>query len=197
MARPKASDRAPYSLDDIVDIAVGEFLDRGYDATSMEHLSRAAGLTKASFYYHVSGKEELLRLGVGRALDALFGVLDEPEALAGSAVERMRHVLHRTADIVAGRLPEVALLIRVRGNTETERAALERRRDFDARMTAIVAEAIAEGGIRDDVDPSLVTRLLFGMVNSMAEWYRAGGRLGVETISTAVLGIVFEGLLPR
>ncbi|MGH3376188.1 MAG: TetR/AcrR family transcriptional regulator [Actinoallomurus sp.] len=197
MPRPKASERAPYSLDDIVDIAVGEFLTRGYDATSMEHLSRAAGLTKASFYYHVSGKEELLRLGVGRALDALFGVLDEPEAVEGPAVERMWHVLHRTADTVASRLPEVALLIRVRGNTETERLALARRRDFDARMTSIVAEAMAEGGIRGDIEPALVTRLLFGMVNSLVEWYRSGGRLDVVAIATAVRAIVFEGLTPR
>ena len=38
-----------------------EFLVRGYDATSMEDLSRATGMAKSALYHHVSGKEELLR----------------------------------------------------------------------------------------------------------------------------------------
>jgi AcrR family transcriptional regulator len=197
LARPKASERAPYSQDDIVDIAVKVFLTRGYDATSMEHLSKAAGLTKSSLYYHVSGKEELLRRGLDRALDALFGVLDEPEAAQRAAVDRVRHVLRRTAEVIALRLPEVALLIRVRGNTEAERYALERRREFGARMTEIVAQAMAESDIRDDMEPALVTRLLFGMVNSLVEWYRPDGPLDVQTISTTVERVVFEGLEPR
>ncbi len=48
----------------------------------MEHLSRAAGISKSSIYHHVSGKEELLGRAVGRALDGLFGILDERSARA-------------------------------------------------------------------------------------------------------------------
>ena len=49
----------------------------------MEDLARATGRTKSSIYHHVSGKEELLRLAVARAIDALFAVLDEPGAVDG------------------------------------------------------------------------------------------------------------------
>jgi hypothetical protein len=95
------------------------------------------------------------------------------------------------------KLAEVALLLRVRGNTEPERWVLERRREFDRIMTGIVKEAIAEGDLRDDLDPGLVTRLVFGMSNSVVEWYRPDGPVRPEEIVEHITTIVFEGLQGR
>ncbi|WP_238009326.1 TetR/AcrR family transcriptional regulator [Dactylosporangium sp. AC04546] len=194
MGFPKASVRQPYSLDAIVDVAVNEFLNRGYDGTSMDDLARAAGISKSSFYHHISGKEQLLRLGVSRALDALFAVLDEPEATSGAHVDRVRHILRRTADVIVDKTPEVALLIRVRGNTETERWALERRREFDRTVVRLVRQAVRNGDIRSDVDPALLTRLLFGMVNSVVEWYQPGGRQTARQLADAVERVALTGM---
>lgn len=70
-------DRPVYDRGSILEVAVAVFNERGYDGTGMEELARRLGLSKSSIYHHVSGKGELLELGVGRALDALFAVLDE------------------------------------------------------------------------------------------------------------------------
>jgi AcrR family transcriptional regulator len=176
---------------------VATFLTRGYDRTSMDDLARAAGINKSSFYHHISGKEDLLRRGVSRALDALFAVLDEPESVSGPTVDRIRHVLRRTAEIVITQTPEVALLIRVRGNTETERWALERRREFEQAVVKLVRKAVREKQIRSDIDPSLLTRLLFGMVNSIVEWYQPGsGRQSAAQLAEAVERVAFSGMRP-
>ena len=174
-----------------------EFLERGYDATSMEDLSRATGRTKSSIYHHVSGKEELLRLAVARAIDALFAVLDEPGAQSGRAVERLEHVVRGSARVLAAELPYVTLLLRVHGNTDAERWALERRREFDARLTALVRAAVEEGDVRADLDPRLVTRLLFGMVNSLVDWLQPGGAHGQQQVEDALIALAFNGLRPR
>jgi len=193
--RPKRGGRPPYDLDDIVDIAVRVFLERGYDGTSMEDLARAAGITKSSFYYHVSGKEELLEHGVSRALDALFGALDEPGALEGRAVERLRHILRRMAMIVAERLPEVALLVRANGNTETEKRALERRREFDRAITRLMRQAIRDGDVRANAEPGLATRLMLGMAVSVVAWYQPEGSIRASALVDAVEDLAFHGLL--
>ncbi len=185
----------PYTSESLLAVAVGVFIERGYDGTSMEDLARAAGITKSSIYHHVRGKEELLRLAVGRALDALFAVLDEPPAREGRAIDRLQHVVRRTAEVLVDELPYVTLLLRVRGNTETERWALERRREFDHRMAELVERAIEDGDLRSDVAPRLATRLLFGMINSISEWYRPGrGRSSKEHIADAVVHLAFDGL---
>ncbi|MDX3076294.1 TetR/AcrR family transcriptional regulator [Streptomyces sp. NPDC088354] len=167
-----APKRDTYTPDSLLAVAVRVFNERGYDGTSMEHLSQAAGISKSSIYHHVRGKEELLQRAVGRALDGLFGILEEPEARRGRAVERLEYVTRRTTEVLMAELPYVTLLLRVRGNTKTERWAMERRREFDHRVAALLKAAVAEGDLRADVAPRLATRLLFGMINSLVEWYR-------------------------
>ena len=89
----------------------------------------------------------------------------------------------------------VTLLLRVRGNTDTERWALERRRDFDHRVAALLKAAAADGEVRADVEVRLATRLVFGMINSIVEWYRPDGRgTSRREVAETVVRLVFDGL---
>ncbi|MFI0717897.1 TetR/AcrR family transcriptional regulator [Streptomyces sp. NPDC021224] len=193
MTMPK---RDTYTPDSLLAVAVEVFNERGYDGTSMEDLSRVAGISKSSIYHHVRGKEELLHRAVGRALDALFGILEEPAAREGAAVRQLEFVIRRTAVVLMDELPYVTLLLRVRGNTTTERWAMKRRREFDQRVAELLKAAVAEGDLRTDVEARLATRLLFGMINSIAEWYRpaAKGALDREQVADAVVRLAFDGL---
>jgi AcrR family transcriptional regulator len=196
-ARPATGGRRDtYTPESLLAVAVQVFNERGYDGTSMEHLSRAAGISKSSIYHHVRGKEELLERAVGRALDGLFAIRDETGAAQGRAVQQLEYVTRRTTDVLVAELPYVTLLLRVRGNTRTERWAMERRREFDQWVTELLRAAAEEGDLRSDVDLRLATRLLFGMINSVVEWYRpqAGGALEADRIADAVVRLAFDGL---
>ena len=96
------------------------------------------------------------------------------------AIERLEHVTRRTVEVLMAELPYVTLLLRVRGNTDTERWAMERRREFDQRVAELLKAAAADGDLRADVDVRLATRLLFGMINSIVEWYRPRRRGGTS-----------------
>ncbi|MFB6549295.1 MULTISPECIES: TetR/AcrR family transcriptional regulator [unclassified Streptomyces] len=190
--------RKTWDPDSLTDLALSVFLDRGYSETSMEDLARAAGTHKSNFYHHFpGGKRELLRRGLNRGLDALTGVFEEPGALEGPAAGRLRYVLRRAIEVEFDLLPEVALLLRVRGNSEVELAALERRRELTRRLTGIVEAAMEEGGIRPDLDAHLIARLLLGVETSMTDWLRRDGRLDADTIARSMLSMVFEGLNPQ
>ena len=183
-----------HSPESLLAVAVDVFNVRGYDGTSMEDLAKAAGITKSSIYHHVAGKEELLRLAVTRALDGLFGVLEEPGATEGPAVDRFAYVVRRTCLELVENLPYVTLLLRVRGNTAAEREALARRREFDHRVADLAAAAIEAGDLRADLDPRLTARLVFGLVNSVVEWYRPDGPESGQTVADALSSLVLTGL---
>jgi AcrR family transcriptional regulator len=165
--------RPGYDLDTLLAIAVGVFNERGYDGTSMEDLSRRLGISKSAIYHHVSSKDELLRLALDRSLDELSTVLAETRRLDVPAISKLEHL--------------------VRGSVAVQRAALNRRRQFDRYVAGLVRQAEADGDVRPDVDPAVTARLLFGMVNSLVEWYRPAH----SDLADAVCAIAFDGLRVR
>ncbi|MGH3433913.1 MAG: TetR/AcrR family transcriptional regulator [Thermocrispum sp.] len=191
---PRRRGRPGYDLEQVLEVAARLFYERGYDGTSMEELSKRLGLTKSAVYHHVAGKEELLGLIVDRALDGLFAVAEQVRAVDGPAVERLERLVRGSVHVLAERLPFVTVLLRVRGNSTVELAALARRREFDRLVTDLVRQAEAEGDIRQDVDPATAARLLFGMVNSLIEWYRPSRGLDAEALADAVARVAFAGI---
>jgi AcrR family transcriptional regulator len=200
-ARPAPRRGRPgYDLESLLAVAVSVFNERGYDGTSMDDLSRRLGIAKSSIYHHVDSKEELLALALDRALDGLFSVADEVSAGSAPAIERLEQLVRGSVHVLADRLAYVTLLLRARGNTGTERKALARRREFDQIVADLVKQAERDGDIRPDIDPAITARLLFGMVNSLIEWYRPGGRsahTGPDALADAVCAVAFDGLRIR
>ncbi|MCD5345915.1 TetR/AcrR family transcriptional regulator [Agromyces sp. H3Y2-19a] len=186
--------RPGYDRQGILDVAVAAFNEFGYDATSMGVLAERLGLSKSAIYHHFASKDEILDQALEAALGGLEGVVDENDAAGGRAADRLDRVLRGAVHVLVDELPSVTLLLRVRGNTDVERRALARRRDFDKRVTAIVAEAQAEGTLRSDIDASVVSRLAFGMINSIVEWYRPGGRENADRLADDVIAIALDGL---
>jgi AcrR family transcriptional regulator len=178
----------------VLAVAVEVFNERGYDGTSMEDLTGRLGIAKSAIYHHVSGKEELLRLALDRALDGWAAAADQARATDAPAIERLEVLVRGAVAVLQDRLPYVTLLLRVRGNTEVERQALARRRSFDRLVAGLVREAEQDGDIRPDVDPTLTARLLFGMVNSTVEWYRPGRGAPGPELADAVCAVAFDGL---
>lgn len=179
----------------IVRVAVDVFNKHGYDATSMGMLAAELGITKSAIYHHVDGKEHILQLALDHALGGLEDVLRDEHATSGSADARLEFVLRGAVGVLADRLPFVTLLVRLRGNTEVERHALQRRRTFDRAVASLVDEARASGALRSDVDARTTSRLLFGMINSIVEWFRPDGPLSPADLADDVVKVAFGGIL--
>ena len=191
---PTKRGRPGYDQQSVLQIAVEVFNRHGYDATSMGILAENLGISKSAIYHHVPSKGDLLKLALDHALGGLEAILEAPQARTGAADSRLEFVLRQTVAVLVERLPFVTLLLRLRGNTDVEREALARRREFDHAVARLVEEAVADGALRSDVDARTATRLLFGMVNSLVEWYRPGGGLTADQLADAVVAMAFEGL---
>ena len=191
--RPRG--RPGYDQETVLRRAIELFNRQGYDGTSMGDLARDLGLSKSAIYHHVPSKEHLLEQALDEALRELTAVVDGAVTDgSGSAADRLRGVVHRSVEVLVAHLPAVTLLLRVRGNSDLEVAALQRRRQIDDRLASLVRAAAVEGSLRHDVPPDLVSRLLFGMVNSVVEWYRPDGPVTGAALADAITTMVFDGL---
>ena len=192
MPRIPRAVRPAYDVESLTDVAVAVFSTRGYDATRMEHIARAANISKSSLYHHVSNKEELLGRALSRAVGGLTAILSEPGAVEGSPAARLQYVLRRTVEAELQFLPEVSLLIRVRGNTAVERQALEERRRFQDKVAGLVSGAQQAGEIGTGIDAGLFVRLVLGMSNSLVDWYRPDGTWSTRQIADAMIELVMK-----
>ncbi|GAA4381217.1 TetR/AcrR family transcriptional regulator [Paeniglutamicibacter cryotolerans] len=186
--------RPGYDQESVLSIAVSVFNKHGYDATSMGTLAENLGISKSAIYHHVPSKGDLLRLALDEALIPLEAIVEDERATIGTAEQRLEFFLRSTIQVLVKRQQYVTLLLRLRGNTEIERDALDRRRAVDRRVSDLVVEAQQEGSLRADIDPRTATRLLFGTINSLVEWFREGGPVSAEQVEEHAITMMFDGL---
>lgn len=186
--------RPGYDQNSMLEIIVQLFMDRGYDASSLDMIAKRLGLSKSAVYHHFSSKAEMLEIALERALGELERVFDEAEAEETDAVLRIRRIVREAVLVACERRQYLTLLLRLHGNSEVELRALARRRALTARLSRVFEAARAEGSVRDDVAPAIAARLTFGLVNSLVEWYRPDGPETPDQLADTVLKYVRTGL---
>lgn len=193
VTRPKHArpGRPGYDRDSMLRVIIEVFAERGYEATSLEHIAKRLGLSKSAIYHHFTSKEEMLELALDQSLGRLEGVFDRAEALEASAASRITTIVREAVLVACSTQPSLSLLLRLRGNSEVERGALERRRAFDAKLRRAYEQALDEGSLKPGVSPSLAERLTFGLINSTVEWYNPAGKVTPEQLADAVLRYVY------
>ncbi|WES63962.1 TetR/AcrR family transcriptional regulator [Microbacter sp. GSS18] len=191
---PARRGRPGYDRDQVLSVAVRVFNQRGYDATSISDLAGELGVTKSAVYHHFESKSAILAVALDDALGALESALDEAVTRNTQASDQLRSIVRGAVEVLIAKLPSVTLLLRVRGNSDVETAALARRRAFDQRVTTIVRDAQTEGLVRGDIDAAVATRLVFGMINSLVEWYRPDGTVDPDELAEDVLRVTLDGL---
>ncbi len=188
--------RPGYDRESLLSVCVKLFNERGYEATSMEMLSDALGISKSAIYHHVQSKEEILKQALDRALDSLEEVLGETLNSTDAGGERLDRAIRGTVSALIDQLPSVTLLLRLRGNSDIEKKALERRRELTRTFAKIVEQAQKDGAVRADVDSRAGARLILGMINSIVDWYRPTGDYTKKDVQDNIVHMTFDGLRP-
>ncbi|GIO53956.1 TetR family transcriptional regulator [Paenibacillus rhizosphaerae] len=89
----------------IREAAIDLFMRKGYHATSIDDVSKHAGVSKGLLYNYYKGKEELLSAMVEARIGELIQVMEKAEALETPA-EQLKHIVEGAVDNV-WRSPEV------------------------------------------------------------------------------------------
>jgi AcrR family transcriptional regulator len=171
------------NLTEIRRAAVSLFAERGFAATGIRDVGRAAGLNSATLYHYASGKEELLA-GIMRAgLEELLRTGREAVAYgADPAVQLARLVAAHVANEAVNPLTSRVTDTEVRALTGRNRAEIiALRDDYEALVAGVLSRGTAAGEFQ--ITDLRVARLaLIEMCNGVALWYRPDGRLSVPEL---------------
>jgi TetR/AcrR family transcriptional repressor of nem operon len=107
VGRPRGNAR-----DSLLDAAVREIRSRGYSATSVDDICRAAGVTKGAFFHHFASKEEL----AVAAIEHFQAVVDAAFAAANyhslpDPVDRLLGYVALRRTVMDGELLEATCLL--------------------------------------------------------------------------------------
>ena len=165
------------------------FRQKGYHAASMQDIADAVGLYKASLYYYVDSKEELLvRLFEGRT-EKVLAEIDAAASGPGTSRERLGAMVRAYVLGVLRNLDSVHVYLREEHSLPP--LALQQVHREQQAMRSHFERVIVEGTRRGEFvagDPKLAALALLGMCTWVHRWYRPRGRLGESAVADDFAG---------
>ncbi|MDB5970072.1 MAG: transcriptional regulator, TetR family [Hydrocarboniphaga sp.] len=185
---------------EIVAAAAQVFQRVGYDKTTLLDVAEQLGTDRASLYYYVAGKEDLLRvvvLGVVMENLAVTARIAAEDAPAPQKLERFVLQLMRS---YAENYPHMYSFIQNDlnnvGKTETDlaRQLNQASLDCETQFLTILEQGVAEGVFRDDIPLTMVANGAFGMLNWTHRWFKPGKRHTAEDVARYFSLLLLRGV---
>jgi TetR/AcrR family transcriptional regulator, cholesterol catabolism regulator len=174
------------------------FRREGFARARLEDVAVEVGINRASLYYYVGTKEELLVALIEDPAHTMTRHCREALESGVPADEKLRRALRAYIEDLATQ-PEVFLLF----SESQHLAVIPQARDivtnadaYGKTLLAIIEQGMASGVFRNDLDPRLVMLGILGMHNWIHRWYVPGGRNSLTEIGDAFESMVLSGLRP-
>jgi AcrR family transcriptional regulator len=184
--------------DEILDAAAQIFSQKGFHATSMQDIAQAVKLQKASLYYHISSKQEILVDVLDRALDLLIDNMEEVMDLPLPPDEMLRQALrvYLTTILEHRDLASVLLLEHRSLEPELHQRHIPRRDRFEGLWRDLINQGIEQGFFNCD-DTPMTVRALLGVMNWSITWFRPEGASKPGAIADQFADLFLIGLMKR
>jgi AcrR family transcriptional regulator len=156
MARPRSAEAHRH----VLDAALMLFAERGIDATSMDSISEASGVSKATIYKHWSDKDALC-LEVLVELSADLPIFDSGDPRADLIAMLNYRPPEKQSQMQSRMVPHL-MAYACRNSVFGEAWRARVMEPPRARLTQILKRAISEGQLPHDLDLGLSVALLIG-----------------------------------
>lgn len=185
-------------MEELLDIAARLFDEKGYKATSLAEIGDALGMNKASLYYYVKSKDDLLTRVIYRASQRLRllaeGIGEDTDDPRAALVRLVRThcttildhphefgtVIFQRRHIAATVLPDIA----------------ERERIYFDAVKNLIAHGIADSVFRK-ADVGATAQMLLDTMNGILRWYSPGGRLDRDAAIEQIVGFAESALVGK
>jgi len=172
--RPRLTKPSPEYIrrrEEIIDTAARVFHARGYDAGSLDDVAAQLGLRKASLYYYVDSKAQLLYWIFNRAISQALQRLDQLSEISDPA-ERLAAFITHQVSVVAGEpsLFTVFFESRPRLDSDYEEDIRRKERRYLHRYVEAVASAV-DAGVLPPIDPRHGAQAILGMSSWVYKWF--------------------------
>lgn len=182
---------------DIIRAAAHVFRERGFEAT-LRDVAQVLGTDRASLYYYVGSKEELLQEIVREALARDIAAAKAVKRSRATTPEKIRALIESMVVSYADNYPHMNVYIEDLGRIarqESEWAVdvIAQTKEYESLVLSILTKGQDDGTLRKDLPLNVSAMALFGMINWMYRWYRPSFASTPEEISKTFTEIFLKG----
>jgi AcrR family transcriptional regulator len=172
------------------------FFEKGFESTSVSDIADALKLTKASLYYYVESKQDLLYRIVLLGLDSVKDAVLDPARSIVDAEERLKFILFNHARLAADGNHAVIIISHEMTALNSDQRTLvqSRRREYFDFVRNTLVELQQQGKLRK-LNITAATFTLFGMILWLPRWYRSNGLLPADVVCRDVCNLALGGLM--
>lgn len=176
-------------------VSIKFFYKKGYFATSISDIARAAKIKKSSIYYHYSSKQEILFDIFKSTMKDLDEYLELQLREVDGSEERMQTAIQSHIHFHVERQKEVIISdSELRGLTAKNYKTIIKMRDqYEHKFQILI-----ERGIEEDIfaknNFKILSYAITTMCSAVAYWFNPKGRLSKEDISNIYSDLILNGL---
>ncbi len=179
--------------EEILRAALRAFRERGYHATTLDHIAQQLGVRKTALYHYFADKDAILYACHRESLAELERIVAEARELPDPAAQ-LRHVIVEHVRVMTDALDGSPLAFEVPSLAPSRQAEILAGRDaYERELRLIVERGIRSGAFRR-VDSKLATFVILGAINWVTRGYRPDGAFTAAAIGEQFAGQLVGGL---
>ena len=189
--RAARSAHADSRLPQLLDEAARLFRARGYEATTVRDIARAAGILPGSIYAHFATKDDLLRAVYVRGVEQISQAVQHATRGHEDPWVRLEAacVAHLEAILRDDDYAQVVVRVRPADAPGVAKDLVQLRNRYEALFADLVkALPLARG-----VDRPALRLMLMGALNWSQTWYRPDGRFNPRVIARKFVTLLRQG----
>lgn len=181
--------------------AVKVFAKKGFYASRVAEIARAAGVADGTIYLYFKNKDDVLTSLFEDRIARLLTLLREEVERTAGAQQRVRRIVEFQLGLLEGErdLAEV-ITVNLRQSTRLlKQYATKRFIEYLELMAHVVAEGQRAGEIREDVSPRIMARAIFGAMDGIAMTWALGNAEagGLKRAASQLADVLITGLAPQ
>jgi TetR/AcrR family transcriptional regulator, cholesterol catabolism regulator len=182
--------------DKITEQSIRLFEKKGFTETSIQDIVEGLGVTKGTFYYYFSSKEELLmdiHLGyINQLLDTQGEILNE----LMSCKQKLFEIVYMLIRDIKIQGPAAKIFFREMKNLSNERLSIivPKRDQFRLNIENLLNEGIEKGEFRADLNAHIVTFGILGVANWSYQWFNPNGESTDHEVAGVFVEMILEGI---